>query len=271
MFLGINPGAPPQYVDETDVAGIRSVNGFDPLAPRDYLRAVGGMAYFGSLTRPADAWRPTSHLLDLLRVTTIVEDPRTTPLPPPDGGLLGPARAVAGLDHPLNRYDYRPRLPDMFVVGAVERRPRQSIIAGIDGTSTLPWDPGATALVDAGAPCDACPTGPPGRAGEVRDEVWATSSVSADVVAARPGLLVVSQGTFPGWQASVDGRATKVVRANATFLAVAVGAGTHHVVFSYRAPGLVAGAIGSALTLVVLIGWVLIDRRRAAAPPARAG
>jgi len=271
LFVGINPGAPAQYVDETDVADIRSVNGFDPLAPRDYLRSVGGMAYFGSLTRPADVWRPGSHLLDVLRVTTIVEDPLTTsPRPPATGTLLGPPRVARGMTHPVNRYDYTPKLPDMLVVGAVEARPRPSIIAGLNGTSIKPWDPATSALVDAGARCDGCPAGPPGRAGTVSDEQWATASITADVVAARPGLLVVSQSMFPGWRVRVDGRDGKVVRANATFLAVGVPAGTHHVVFSYRAPGLVPGAIGTAVTLVALGGWVALDRRRRAGRPARA-
>ena len=75
---------------------------------------------------------------------------------------------------------------------------------------------------------------------------------------------------FPGWRVRVDGRDGKVVRANATFLAVGVPAGTHHVVFSYRAPGLVPGAIGTAVTLVALGGWVALDRRRRAGRPARA-
>jgi hypothetical protein len=261
MFLGINPAAPKQYVDETDVAGIRSVNGFDPLAPRDYLRTVGGMAYFGSLTRPEDAWRPGSHLLDLLRVTTILQDPRTTSPPPPPDSLLGPPRSVPGSGHPINRFEYRPKLADMYVVGAVEARPRRSTIAAINGTSILAWDPGATALVDTGAPCRACPSGAPGRAGTVVGKAWGTDTVRADVVNERAGVLVVSQGWFPGWRATIDGKAAPVIRANGTFLAVAVPAGEHRVVFRYRAPGLLLGTAGTGFTLVALAGWFLLDRR----------
>src|SRR5207248_1367077 len=67
-------GALREEVDIAATNGSRSVNGFDPLAPRDYLEAAGDMSYFGLVTTPAAFTRPQSHLLDLLRVSVVLDD-----------------------------------------------------------------------------------------------------------------------------------------------------------------------------------------------------
>src|SRR5205823_15003699 len=43
---------PTSFPQATDLKAIRSVNGYDPLAPRRYVEAVGGMQGFGGLRRP---------------------------------------------------------------------------------------------------------------------------------------------------------------------------------------------------------------------------
>ncbi|MCU1447933.1 MAG: hypothetical protein JWP02_103, partial [Acidimicrobiales bacterium] len=77
------------YVDPTDVKGFRSVNGFDPLAPRRYIRAVGNMVYYGVVQKPDDFWRPGSSLLDVLRVSTVIVNPPSTTPDPGSGTKLG--------------------------------------------------------------------------------------------------------------------------------------------------------------------------------------
>src|SRR5207245_9033778 len=125
--------------------GFRSVNGFDPLAPRRYLRAVGDMVYYGVLRRPDDLWRPGSQLLDLLRVTTVLVNPPSTDDPPGADSPLGAGRPVPNL--PLVPYEYRPRLPDAFLVGSVERRPLTEILKAVSGRASFGAD--STALVEA--------------------------------------------------------------------------------------------------------------------------
>ncbi|MGH9268033.1 MAG: YfhO family protein, partial [Acidimicrobiales bacterium] len=52
--------------------------------------------------------------------------------------------------------------------------------------------------------------------------------------AAQPALVVVAETWFPGWEASVDGRPTTVVKADATFLGVPVGPGRHVITLAYQ-------------------------------------
>ncbi|HXR04359.1 MAG TPA: YfhO family protein [Verrucomicrobiae bacterium] len=73
--------------------------------------------------------------------------------------------------------------------------------------------------------------------------------VEADVNAAAPSLVVLSQCYYHLWRAFVDGRPVPLLRANLAFQAVGVPAGTHHVKLIYRDPDLETGTIISALSL----------------------
>jgi hypothetical protein len=49
-----------------------------------------------------------------------------------------------------------------------------------------------------------------------------------------PGLLVLTDIWYPGWEATVDGARATIVRANYSFRAIALPAGKHSVEFNYR-------------------------------------
>jgi hypothetical protein len=70
----------------------------------------------------------------------------------------------------------------------------------------------------------------------------------------RPGLLVLLDNHFPGWEAFVDGELTPILRANYAFRAVSVPAGSHEVRFTYRPRYWLASLLASALALLALIG-----------------
>src|SRR6185369_11799987 len=75
--------------------------------------------------------------------------------------------------------------------------------------------------------------------------------IKADAPA--PGAwLVLSEMSYPGWTASVDGRPTEVARADALFRAVWVPAGRHEVVFRYRPRSFEIGLMVSALSVLAL-------------------
>lgn len=68
--------------------------------------------------------------------------------------------------------------------------------------------------------------------------------------------------TKRGWTATVDGKTAAIKSALGTFISVPLKAGTHTVVLRYAIPGLTMGTILSLVGLVLLLGTVVIQRRR---------
>ena len=83
------------------------------------------------------------------------------------------------------------------------------------------------------------------------------------VRAAGPGLLVIGEGYDAGWSARVDGIETRVLRVNADRIGIVLQEGTHRVVLTHRARGLLPGILIAALTMVGLVAAALWVERRA--------
>ena len=90
------------------------------------------------------------------------------------------------------------------------------------------------------------------------------AQVHVDVDFPANGLLVLLDNHYPGWQAEVDGKTVEVLRANTTFRAIAVPAGSHRVVFQYGPKGWRPGLVLAALGLLALgaIGLMARFRRK---------
>jgi hypothetical protein len=84
-----------------------------------------------------------------------------------------------------------------------------------------------------------------------------------EVTMARDGFVVVSDSAWSGWRAYVDGRRTKIVRANHAFLGVFVPAGRHMVRLVYLPRSFVIGRMVSLITLSSIVAFGLLRRRRA--------
>ena len=66
------------------------------------------------------------------------------------------------------------------------------------------------------------------------------------------GLLFISDTYYPGWKAYVDGKETKIYRANYAFRAIVVPKGFHKVMFSYEPESFYSGVKLSLVSLVML-------------------
>jgi hypothetical protein len=136
-------------------------------------------------------------------------------------------------------------------------RPRAYAVSGAriaDGDSALrllldpQFDPRGEVVLPSGVPA----AGDPGFRGEVVLTYLGTDRMALDADLSAPGYVVVVDTFDPGWRARVDGRETAVLRANAAFRAVAVGAGRHSIELRYRPRELVTGLAVSAFSLLAL-------------------
>ena len=97
-------------------------------------------------------------------------------------------------------------------------------------------------------------------AGESRVVEFRPDRVAIEARLEASGYVVLVDGYDPGWQATIDGRPTPVLRANGIFRAVHAVAGAHRIAFAYRPPSVLIGVCTSA---VVILGLAAAFLRRA--------
>jgi hypothetical protein len=92
--------------------------------------------------------------------------------------------------------------------------------------------------------------------GEARPTGWLPERRAFTVRSAAGGRFVLAEQQFPGWRATVDGRAVPIELWRGAFQAVDVPAGEHSVVFEYRSRWLPLGAGISAVALLALLAAI---------------
>jgi hypothetical protein len=102
----------------------------------------------------------------------------------------------------------------------------------------------------------------PGSAGSARVVERRTDRVRLETDGAAAGWVVLVDAWDPGWRAFVDGRPARLERANVAFRAVAVPAGRHDVLMTFRPPMLAPGLwISAVTTLGLATGWRITRER----------
>ena len=96
--------------------------------------------------------------------------------------------------------------------------------------------------------------------------------LTVEVEAPAAGFVVVNEAWYPGWEAWVDGRVERIVRANALVMAVRVPAGAHRIEMAFRPwqPRVFEPLAVAAMTAVAVMG-VRRRRRTKAVPSAMLG
>ena len=86
------------------------------------------------------------------------------------------------------------------------------------------------------------------------------NEIQLEVASNKPALLFIGQTYYPGWQAKVNGRAERVLRANYLFQAILVPEGHSDVTLKFTAPpSLKLGAFLSIIGVIVVL-MALIPR-----------
>ncbi|MCK4224911.1 MAG: YfhO family protein [candidate division Zixibacteria bacterium] len=97
-----------------------------------------------------------------------------------------------------------------------------------------------------------------GRAWIEKDEI---NSFEVKAELSQPGFLILSENYYPSWKAYVDGKETKIYRADYLFRAVYLDKGRHEVKFVFDSAPYKIGKMSTLLTCLVLLlifGFYLI-------------
>ena len=102
--------------------------------------------------------------------------------------------------------------------------------------------------------------------GEAKILHYANTDVVIEAALAGSGILVLTDSYYPGWRVLVDGRESKILRANHFFRGVQLSAGTHTVEFRYEPLSFEIGLAISLFSLLILtvisLGLVYVRFRR---------
>ena len=104
------------------------------------------------------------------------------------------------------------------------------------------------------------PTVPTSAAASVRFVSFGPERLELTVTSDAPGLLVIGEAYYPGWTATVDDVPARCIPANAWMRAVPVPAGSSRVVLRFRSRMLLAGALVSCATVLLLLLYRLLTR-----------
>jgi hypothetical protein len=169
-------------------------------------------------------------------------------------GLLPVATLPTLMAEPLHVFHVPDALPRAFAVSGVR------MAEGRDALRLL-VDPAFDPHREVVLAGDVSPApAAPGVTGQVRVVRHAPDEVQIEAELNGPGYVVLLDGYDPGWNATIDGRPTRVLRANTAFRAVAVAPGRHAITFRYRPSAVVRGMALSLLA--VLLGAVVAVRVR---------
>ncbi len=211
---------------------------------------------------------PALRVLGLLGVRDVM-------VPPDEAAYaqrIGISHAALGLSHLPVAYDrpdgriYRnPRaLPRAFVVHA------QRVVNGPDAALDAVGNPAGPDLGRVAVSEHRLPgladdsTGAPARS-PARIVSYGPRRVVIDARSRRAGLAVLSDVSYPGWKATVNGREVPIHRVDYLIRGVSVPAGRSRVVFTYEPESARAGVLlsgGSLIALAAAAAFLLFGRRR---------
>jgi len=261
---GIELALPPEVAIRYDLADVR---GYAPPFPTKRFLALWRMA-----SPDQEAWLPTTfdqltpaavQVTGALGARFIVAN-RGTALPEAerDPALGALERAYAGQDATIFR---NPRAaPRAFVPSRVELVPDAATATATLADSA--FDASRAVVVEQDQPAASTLAASAGSRGSAQIVAERNAGVTLRATLERAGIVVLADQLLDGWSVRVDRAPATPLRVNAVLRGVAVDAGSHTIEWSYRVPGLRAGAALSGAAAVLLLVLALappVRRRRA--------
>lgn len=199
--------------------GIEQTLGYSPLRRADYVAATGAYQNNHGPERrlTADFAGYDSPLARLLGIRLVAIGRPIEEILPPEAR---PSLRLVEIADGAWLYENAAALTRVLVVGRAEPESGQA----------LPDDPASVVLIAE----IAAPSGDAGPAGAARILSRTRDSWHISARLDRPGYLLINELFHPAWQATANGQAVPILRANRLFRAVALPAGEHEVALRFR-------------------------------------
>jgi hypothetical protein len=237
--------------------GLVSANNFDPLVPARYARWMQVLSNLPPVERLRDASQGglpgESNLVDVPPGVSSAVFERML-------NLMG-VRVVERVDHRSPKFVRFEPVPGSLDAGAqsvqgVRLQWAACVLPAEDASQALSLVTAADSDLNSGVILEGAvspsPDGCQKDSPASFDGIEVTPNrVAISLHASSDGWLVLSDVWYPGWQATIDGQAAPVEKADYLFKAVAVPAGDHLVQFSYRP---FSFYLGSLISLVAGMG-----------------
>ncbi|MFN7925851.1 MAG: YfhO family protein [Bryobacteraceae bacterium] len=220
---------PPARFDTTDVSfhwanaapllEVPTAGGCDPLAPERIIqvrRAFADVPRWGTCVA---VQKPDSPVLNLMNARYLLAQ---QPLAQERFRFITEMAGVKVYENPR-------AMPRFFLVG------KTVSVANLAEASKLvqdpSFDPAAVAVLESPLPEGFHPV--PEATGTVSVIDYRPAHLSLRVIASAPAILVATEAYYPGWQATLDGRAVPIHPTDAGFRGIAIPAGEHTVEMRY--------------------------------------
>lgn len=89
-----------------------------------------------------------------------------------------------------------------------------------------------------------------------------TDYIEGTLKSDRDGVFFTSIPFDGGWEIFIDGEKKEAKKAAGYFLSCGIEEGDHEIILKYTVPGIKVGAVLSLLSLVALMAWQMLERRR---------
>jgi hypothetical protein len=191
-------------------------------------------------------------------------------------GVLPGVTQVAGpsTEDPSGRTNYVYRLagtaPFAWVAPVIVKAPDDAVLSTIMDSR---FDVQAAALFDTAAPVRAPPAvtalpAPTGIVAHVDSYAPGRMSLTLDRAAPAGSALIVSENYYPGWHATVDGKAAPIGRAQYSMIGVELPAGGRRIDLAFTSAPYETGKMVTWIAIIVavatLVGGAAMERRRVA-------
>ena len=221
--------------------GAQNIGGFEAIIPRHYVSfADAARAKLSPAGRTLQFTRFDSPLIDLLGLRDVLLPP-TLPMPPRFQKLKD-FKSVA-------QYENRGALAIARLASKI-----RAVSTEEEAEFALrdpQFDPKGETILQTDKVL------PVGNDGEVTWKQRGNDHHELEVKTNGPGVLVVTDTDYPGWEATIDGKPAPILRANGAFRAVEVPAGTHRVEFDFHPSFARSGLLVTLLfvALIPLAAW----------------